>query len=243
MLNKSFRAVVTATAAAGVALTAFGDRYLLIITILGFTWLFAAGWAELLGLPARLGTSILLIFSAAAGVYLQVVTGDLAYVAASFGVVVALAFVHQMLRRDGRPRLMESVAGSVSGAVVVLSGVGWLAIGTGPVSVGLMLVGAVTLAVAAIGAAIPIPQPWGAILTIAVAAGAGAGAGYAIVSVGPITAAIVGLCAGLLTAVVHHVLGQFPASVRTLPAIASALLPVLVCGVPVYVLGRVLLLL
>lgn len=242
MLSKSFRAVVTATASAGVGLTAFGDRPLLIITVAGMGAIFALGWPGLLGLPARQGTSLLLLITVAAGVALQWLTGDLAYAALGFGIVVVAAFVLQLLRRDGRPRLVESVAGSVTGAAVVISGVGWLAVGTGPTSVGLLLVGAVTLAAAAIVTAMPLPA-WGWLVTTAVAAGVGLGVGSVIVAVGPVTGVLVGLVAGMLSATVHHLLGQFPASVRAWPALAAAVLPVLVCGAPVYVLGRILLLL
>lgn len=146
MLSKPFRAVVTATAAAGVGVTAFGDRPLLVTTVGGMSVIFSLGWPGLLGLPARKGTSVLLLLTAAVATGLQLFTEDLAYAALAFGGVVVAAFVLQLLRRDGRPRLVESVAGTVAGAAVVVSGVGWLAIGTGPTSIGLLLVGAVTLA-------------------------------------------------------------------------------------------------
>lgn len=243
MLSKSFRAVVTATAATGVGLTAFGDRPLLVITVAGMGVIFAVGWPGLLGLPARRGTGALLLLTLVAGVVLQWHTGDLAYVAMAFGAVVVAAFVLQLLRRDGRPRLVESVAGSVTGAAVVTSGVAWLAVGTGPTSVGLLLTGAVTLAAAAIVTALPLPASWGWAVTTVGAAGAGLGVGSVIVAVGPITGALVGLAAGVLSAAVHHLLGQFPTSVRAWPALAAAVLPVLVCGAPVYVLGRILLML
>lgn len=243
MLSKSFRAVVTATASAGVGLTAFGDRPLLVTTVAGMGGIFALGWPGLLGLPARQGTSVLLLATVAAGVSLQWLTGDLAYAALGFGIVVVAAFVLQLLRRDGRPRLVESVAGAVTGAAVVISGVGWLAVGTGPTSVGLLLVGAVTLAAAAIVTAMPLPTNWGWLVTTAVAASVGLGVGTVIVAVGPVTGVLVGLVAGILSATVHHLLGQFPASVRAWPALSAAVLPVLVCGAPVYVLGRILLLL
>jgi len=242
-MRESFRAVVTATAATGVGVTAFGERPLLVITVAGMGAIFALGWPGLLGLPARRGTTVLLLLTVAVGVALQVATRDLAYAALWFGLVVVASFVLQLLRRDGRPRLVESVAGAVTGAAVVISGVGWLAVGTGPTSIGLLLVGAVTLATAAIVTAFPLPASWGWAATIVLSAAAGLGTGMVIVAVGPVTGGLVGLAPGVLSAAVHHLLGQFPASVRVWPALAAAVLPVLVCGVPVYVLGRILLLL
>lgn len=242
MLSKSFRAVVTATAATGVGITAFGDRYLLVLTVAAMLVVFAIGWPGLLGLPARRGSAVLLLMGMLAGIALILLTADLAFVAVAFGLLVVAAFVHELLRRDGRPRLTESVAGSVTGLAVVISGVGWLAIGSGASAVGLHLVGAVTLAVAAVCAALPIPVPWGPMLTTTVAAVAGLGVGAVIPAVGMTTGLLVGLAAGLLSASVHHLLGQFPSSGRPLPALAAAVLPVLVCGIPVYVVGRLLLL-
>lgn len=242
-VSQSFRAVVTAIAAAGVGVTAFGERNVLIIMIAVVAVVFSIGWSELLNLPARLGSTLVLLIVTAMGLTLLLLTGDLAYVAIGFGLSVGLAFAHQLLRRDGRPRLVESVGGTVSGAVVVLSGVGWLAVGTGPVSIGLLLVGAVTLTVAAVISAVPLPPLWSGLITAVLTAFAGLGVGMLIDAVGPVTGFGVGLAAGLLSAGVHYLLGQFPASARALPALAAGVLPVLVFGVPVYVLGRVLLLL
>lgn len=240
-MSKSFRAVVTATAATGVGITAFGDRYLLVLTVTAMVVIFAIGWPGLLGLPARRGSTMLLLISLVAGVSTILLTADLAYVALAFGLLVVAAFVHELLRRDGRPRLVESVAGSVTGIAVIVSGVGWLAIGSGASAVGLHLVGAVALAIAAVCTSAPIPAPWGPVLTTAVTALAGLGVGAVVPAVGMTTGLLVGLAAGLLSAAAGHLLSQFPASGRLWPALAAAVLPVLVCGVPVYVVGRLLL--
>src|SRR5699024_1005950 len=118
VLSKSFRAVVTATAAAGVGVTAFGERPLLVGTVAGMSVIFAVGWPGLLGLPARRGTSVLLLLTVLVSTGLQLLTEDLAFTALAFGGLVVAAFVLQLLRRDGRPRLVESVAGTVAGAAV-----------------------------------------------------------------------------------------------------------------------------
>jgi len=243
VLSKSFRAVVTATAATGVAITAFGDRYLLVGTVVAMLGIFSIGWPGLLGLPARRSSVVLLLVALAAAVGTQLLTGDLAMVAVVYGLLVVAAFVHELARRDGRPRLVESVAGAVTGMAVIVSGVGWLAIGSGASAIGLLVVGAVTLAVAAVCTSLPLRAPGGPVLTIALASLGGLGVGAVVPAVGMTTGLLVGLAAGLLSAAVHHVLGRFPASGQPMPALAAAVLPVLVCGVPVYVVGRLLLLL
>ncbi|UFU05922.1 hypothetical protein [Ruania halotolerans] len=241
MISGAFRAVVTAAAAAGIGITAFGDRAVLVGTIAGIVALFAIGWPTLLELPARRGGVVVLLITAAAALTALLVWDDLLYVAVALGLSVVGAFVHEMFRRDGRPRLVESVSGVVTGAVVVASAAGWLAVGTGEVATALLLVGAVTLTLGSACTALPIPGWLGSAATLVIAAAAGLLTGSLIDAVGLLAGGLVGLSAGVLIAAVHALFGQFPASGRPTAALAAAMLPVAVSGVPVYVLGRVLL--
>lgn len=241
MISSGFRAVVSAAAAAGIGIAAFGDRPLLIGTVAGVCALFSIGWPSLLGLPAQRGAVVVLLLTSAAAVTVVEVTDDVAWAALVLAGSVLAAFIHELARRDGRPRLVESVAGTVAGSVVVVAGVGWLAMGTGGSQVALVLTGSVTLAAAAAITAIPLGSPYSAITTIVVTALVGVLVGYMLISVGMTTGVLVGLAAGVLIAAVHHLFGQFPSSGRVLPALSAAMLPVAVSGLPVYVLGRVLL--
>lgn len=241
MIRGAFRSVVTATAAAGVGITAFGERPLLVGTVLGVSALFSVGWPSLLGLPTRRGAVAVLLLTAASAVAVVELTADVAWLALVLAGAVLAGFVHELARRDGRPRLVESVSGVVAGSVVVVSAAGWLALGTGGAQVALLLTGAVTLAAASAVMAIPLPSPYSSVLTITLTALVGVGVGYLLVTVGMTTGVLVGLAAGVLTATVHHLFGQFPASGRLWPAISAAMLAVAVSGLPVYVVGRVLL--
>ncbi|WP_154795890.1 hypothetical protein [Occultella kanbiaonis] len=240
MMSGAFRAVVAATAAAGIGITAFGDRYLLIGTVAAIGALFSLGWPALLGLPAPRGASVVLLATVAASIGVLLLTDDLAFVAVVFALSVVGAFVHELVRRDGRPRLVESVSGVVAGTAVVTSATGWIAVGTGPTAIGLLLCGAVTLAVAATCTALPFPGWIGAGITIVVAAAGGLAVG-SVTDVGPLAGALIGLSAGVVVAAAHRLFGQFPASGRPFPALAAAMLPVAVAGLPVYVLARLLL--
>ncbi|WP_156253104.1 hypothetical protein [Pseudactinotalea terrae] len=241
MMRRAFRAVVTATAAAGVGITAFGERPLLIGTVAGICALFSIGWPTLLGLPARRGAVVVLLLTSGAAVTVVEITEDVAWAALVLAGSVLAAFVNELARRDGRPRLVESVSGVVAGCAIVVAGVGWLAMGTGGSQVGLVLTGSVTLAAAAALSAAPIPAPYSAIVTIVLTAVVGLLIGYLLISVGMTTGVLIGLAAGVLIATVHHLFGQFPSSNRLFPAMSAAMLPVAVAGLPVYVLGRVLL--
>ena len=135
MISGTFRAVVTATAAAGIGITAFGDRFLLVLTVAGIAALFALGWPTLLEMPARRSGVILLALIGGAAIGALLVLGGPALRgggawARRGGRVRAGGW----FRRDGRPRLVESVSGVVTGAVAMASAAGWLAIGTGQVS-------------------------------------------------------------------------------------------------------------
>lgn len=240
MMSGAFRAVVTATAATGVGITAFGDRPLLVGTVTAVALVFSVGWPALLGLPARTGATVVLAATSLASTAVVEITDDVAWVAIVFALAVLGAFVHELLRRDGRPRLLESVSGVVGGAAIVSAGTGWLAVGTSTTPVDLLLCGAVTLALASAVTAVPIPPAYSAVLTILLAAVGGVGVGYLLVPVGMTTGLLVGLAAGILIATVHHLFGQFPSSGRLWPALAASMLAVSVSGLPVYVLGRIL---
>jgi hypothetical protein len=241
MMSGAFRAVVTATAATGVGITAFGDRPLLVGTVTAIGLVFSVGWPALLGLPARTGATVVLALTTLAATAAVELTGDVAWVAIVFAFAVLGAFVHELLRRDGRPRLLESVSGVVGGAAIVSAGTGWLAVGTSTVPLELLLSGAVTLALAAAVTAAPVPGVYSAVLTIVLAAVGGTVIGYLLAPIGMTTGLLVGLAAGILIATVHHLFGQFPSSGRIWPALAAAMLAVSVSGLPVYVLGILLL--
>ncbi|MFV0252775.1 MAG: hypothetical protein ACK5H2_05510 [Beutenbergiaceae bacterium] len=240
MMGGTFRAVVTAAAAAGVGIAAFGQRPVLVGTVAACCAIFAIGWPILLDLPSRTGASVVLLLTGAAAIAVIEITGDFAWVTIVLAGAVLAAFIHELARRDGRPRLLESVSGVVTGAVIVTSGVGWLAIGATGAAVELLLAGAVTIAIAAAVSAVPLPSPYSSIVPIVVTAGGGLWLGYLLVPVGMITGLLGGLAAGLLIATTRHLFGQIPNSGQVLPALAAAVLPVAVSGVPVYVLGRVL---
>ena len=73
-------------------------------------------------------SSLVVAVFAAAGALASAVLG--AVLAVAPGVLLALgvllAFAHELLRRDGRPRLVESVTGTFTGQAVVVLGAGWV---------------------------------------------------------------------------------------------------------------------
>lgn len=86
----------------------------------------AWGWAGMLGLPAPRGTSVVLLAGGGAVVAAGLLEGGrpwVTWVPAALSVAVIVAFVHQLVRVDGRPRIVESVSSVVMALALVVCGV------------------------------------------------------------------------------------------------------------------------
>ncbi|WP_413451989.1 hypothetical protein AA0Y32_13225 [Georgenia phoenicis] len=239
-MGSSTRGVVTAVLAAVLALSAMTYWPLVVVAALAIL-LVAGGWPRLVALPVTTGPGIVIALSGLAALAVVAVTGSVNGVAVVLGLAVAGSFVQEMLRRDGRPRLVESVAGTVTGCVVAGSAAMWPALGDSRAAAAVVVTAAAALAAGAACTAIQVRPQLGASLATVVAGGAGLLAGSLLPAVGPVVGGVTGLVAGILTSAVHVVLGRFPASERPLPALAAAALPPMLAGAPTFMLGSVLL--
>jgi hypothetical protein len=237
------RAVLTAVAAAVVALAAWvGEPALVVVAgLLALT--VAVGWRHLLNSPARRGATGVIALGGLAGVVAVLLTeGEpfLRNLPEVLALSVLLAFVHELVRRDGRERLVESVAGVVSGTLVATCATGWVAVGRTDAGTAVVVTGAVALAVASAVSAAP-PAGWlGAAITAAAGVAAGAGAAALLPDVEALPGAVVGLAVGVLVATLHRLFDGLPSARGRWPCTAAAVLPVTVTGIVVYVVGRVL---
>lgn len=238
LIGASTRALVSSVATAAFAAVALvsWDGALAIMAVL--VLLFAWGWPQLLALPALAGTRVLLLLVAVAAFGAVWLSGDLQHLAVVGALSLVAAFVREFARRDGRPRLVESLAASAAGIVVVLSAAGWVAVGEGPAQLTVVITAGVALAAGAACAAVPLP-PWPhALLTILVSTGIGIGGGAVLPELGYLVPGLIGFAAGLLSAALHTLLGRYPSAGRPAAALAAAVLPIAVVGIPVYVLLR-----
>ncbi len=234
------RAVLTAVLAALVAAAAswgesalVGASALLVVAV-------AAGWPGLVEAPAPRGTGVVVALGGLGGLAVVTLTDGAPFLRelpAVLAVAVLAAFVHELVRRDGRERLVESVAGTVAGVVVAGTAAGWVATGRTDDGAALVLVGAVALAVGSAVSALRLAA-WSAPVTIAAATAAGAVTGY--LAADPLPGGLIGLAVGIVVATTHRVLDRLPSLRRRWPALAAAVLPVVATGVLVYVVGRVL---
>ena len=240
------RAVATAVLAAAIAVLGFLGPLHLFIGALVLAVAFAVGWSALTDLPFPPGSAavIALTGGGAVGVVYHrsaVQSPDLRDVAIVFAGSVLLTFVNELLRRDGRTRLVESVAGTVTGSLMAACAAGWVACGRSNQGLALVVAGAVALAVASALSAVRMPR-WLTTFVISLGgAGGGALLGFVLPVLGPLAGVLAGLAVGMLVAAMQALFHPLAALRRKLPAFTAVVLPVVVTGMLVYVVGRVLL--
>lgn len=251
-MEVSTRAVLTAVLAAVMAVTSYlvglpelsgaGELPVVVAGVL-LALSVAIGWPVLLNLPNVLGSAVVIALGGSGAVVAVAGTRGAPWLR-ELPIVVALAillaFVNELARQDGRARLVDSVAGTVTGVLVATSAAGWLAAERSVGGTSLVVTGAVALAVAAATSAAPLDGWLGGVVTT----GAGIATGTAVgmlspdfpAAVGP----VLGMAMGLLVAALHALFDRLPALRRRTAAFTVAVLPVALAGVVVYVVGRVL---
>jgi hypothetical protein len=242
-MDVSTRAVLTAAAAAGVAAAAFAGQLPLVAVAGLLTVVLAVGWPLLLDLPNPLGSGVVIALGGLGSV-LSVTVSSGAMLLWQVPTVVALgvllAFVAELLRQDGRLRLVESVTGTVTGLLVVSAASGWVAALRAPGDTALVITGAAALAVSAAVSAVHLGVRTGAVVTTTAGVIAGAAVGSVMPGLSLVPGLALGFATGLLVAALHVLLDGVASLRRVLASGAAIVLPVLVGGILVYVVGRVL---
>jgi hypothetical protein len=251
-MEASTRAVLTAVLAALVALVSFareipafagGGELPVIVTAVLLALVIAAGWPVLLGLPNVLGSSVVIALGGAGAVLAVAATRGQPFLR-ELPIVVALAvllaFVNELARQDGRRRLVDSVAGTVTGVLVATASAGWVAADRAVGGTSLVVSGAVALAVAAAVSAVPLGDWVGVAVTTGSAVLAGGAVGFVMSDIDILVGGLLGLATGILIAALHVLFDRMPALRHRLAALTVVVLPVAVSGIMVYVVGRVL---
>lgn len=238
------------------ALAAVADPRLLAFGVWAAAAGVAWGWAGTLGLPSPRGSSAVLALGAI--VLVLAVAGRteppwLTWVPAAIGASMIAALVHQLLRRDGRPRLVESVTGVALALGVLASGA--MLVPVSRVATGLVVA---AMAAAAASAALDLLgrwrrlRPWlvpgsmvaGGLAAMAVTAGwdaLGWPTSGRVADLGWTTVLLVGAGVGAVGHASRAVLSVLPTVVHLRPQLVSALTSVLLSGVGAYAVARVLL--
>jgi hypothetical protein len=169
-------AVASVALAALLTLAGYAGSSVLVAAAALIVVVSAMGWGPLLRLPDPRGTFLVIASTgwAAIGVAWWSVTQ--ARPLATFAVVLAFAvlaaFAHELLRRDGRPQLVESVTGTLSGQVVAALASGWVLLPGAAPGLGGLIVATVTVGAACLVAGLPLAPRvagWGSLVVGAVA--------------------------------------------------------------------------
>lgn len=243
----SIEVAVTACCAASVAaVAALAGPFVLALAL----WIAGAvlswGWAGMLALPAPKGTAAVLYAGSLALVLSPLISEQrpvLTWVTGALALSLIGAFVHQLLRVDGRPRIVESIASISLGLGVMTCGV--LLIPLSSTTQGAALV----VATVAGGAASAVSdilgrwkglRPW--LVPLALLVGGGAAA---LVAIGLGEQWSIFLLAGVVAGGVSHALRSVHSSLPTMahprPRLVMAVSSLLVTGPVAYAVALALL--
>ena len=226
--------------AALVALTGYASPQFVALAVALAGFVLAWGWPLLLSLPSPRGTTAVLAIGTVLMTGTALATRDdpyLQWMPAALAVSVIVAFLHQLMRRDGRPRLTESVAAVTSGLAIISAGTALTPI---PHALQGEHALAATMAGLGVGAladpcvSIPRVRQWA--LFIAMLIGGGAAVVVAVLAgdllVGP--AALLGLLAAAISHAARRVLAPLPATAMPRAQLAGAATSSLLIGVVAY---------
>jgi hypothetical protein len=241
-------ATVAVVSLAGLlTVTAFAGPLLIALALCFAAGIIAWGWAGLLGLPSPRGTTFVLAVGSAGAIGTALATRDdpyLAWMPAALAGSMIVAFLHQLARRDGRPRLVESVAATVTAIAVVVSGASLVSLARTEHGAGVVAIACSAIAVSAVtdlaGGSrrlsawlLPLAMLGGGVTAILV--------GLWLGVTGWGAAALLGVLVAGISHAVRRVLATLPAISIARSQLVSASASVLTCGVVIYLVGRLLL--
>jgi len=239
-VRRPIAVIATIVLAALLVLALLADPVLLAA---GLAWagiVVAWGWPSLLGSSSRFGSSLAIGVTGVLAPAAAAATTDEPYlrlVPVALVIGLAIMFGHQMVRRDGRPRLTESIGITSLGLAVVALGTTWMPLSRTDRASDIALIGFVAIAVASLAdlvAGFTRVGPW--MLPLAMLLG-GAGAMVAASVIGSPAAGPAALVGFLCAAVSHatrRMLSVLPAVTSVRGQLSTAAASLLVPGVVAY---------
>ncbi|MHB1473094.1 MAG: hypothetical protein ACYDDU_14310 [Dermatophilaceae bacterium] len=225
-------------------ISAFAGPVLVAVSVALAAGVMAWGWPGLLGLPSPHGTAFVLAVGSVAAIGTVLATRSdpfLAWMPAALAGSIIVAFLHQLARRDGRPRLVESVASTITAIAIVVSGASFVALPRAPQGAWVVALAASAVAVSAltdmVGGSRRL-RAW--LLPLAMLAGGAVAivVGVTLGAVGWGPSALLGVLAAGVSHAIRRALAMLPAISTPRSQLVSASASVLTGGVVVYVVGR-----
>jgi len=230
-------------------ITAFAGPTMVALAVALAAGVIAWGWAALLGLPSPRGTTVVLAVGSAGAVGTALASRQdpfLSWMPAALAGSLIFAFLHQFVRRDGRPRLVESIASTIMAIAIVVSGASLVVLPRLEHGAWVVAIASTAMAVSSLT---DLAGGWRGfsawLLPLAMLAG-----GLSTIIVGHLSqglgtagwgaAALLGVLAAGVSHAVRRVLATLPAISSARSQLVSACASVLTGGVVVYVVGRLL---
>lgn len=217
-----------------------GTALPLVLVSLVLVCLLAGGWPRVSGQPFQSGTPIVL---GATGLVALVTAWRtttepvLRFVAVAIAMALAMSFLAEMLRKDGRLGLVNSISATITGAIIATGFAGWVAAVRSQTGAALVITAALALVFAAAVVALPIHPGWlAAAITVWVASGVGLLAGFLVPNSNWDIGVIAGATAGITVAAFRVLLSDEHRYRDTIPGMATAIVPVAVSGIVMYAL-------
>jgi hypothetical protein len=234
---------VTLAAAGLLSLAAFAGVWSLAAAALLVVAVTAWGWPMLVDLPSPRGSASLVALGGAACVLAVALSRDeplLQWLALALAGAVVGEFVHQLARRDGRPRLVECVTGTLAGVVVLASMSTLVVLPRTPAQAGGVLLVVVPVAVGLALQALPVPGRVASVVgVLAAALLAGLVAGF-VAEPSVLAGLVTGLAVGAVAVMLHRLLSVLPPAGSAPAWLALALAPLASTGMVGYVALRLL---
>lgn len=212
-----------------------GEEVLALALMMGSA-VVAWGWPRAAGLPSPKGASLVLLLTAVALIG-AVIAADrdpfLRWAPAALALGIVVMFLQQLMRKDGRPRLTESVMGTGLGLVVLASGVAYLPLvhaADGPQIVGCAMAAIAVGTAADLLVGNAVVRPW--LLPLAMVLGGVASVLLSLVLKAPDLppAALIGVSASALAHVMRRLLSPEAGSYSGQGQIATGLASVGMVG-------------
>lgn len=219
-----------------VAVSAAAGPIILLLALLLGSLIIAWGWPRAAGLPSPKGSSAVLAIASLLlmGLVAAAETDPrLRWASAALALGLVAMFIHQLTRRDGRPRLTESVMGTSLGLVIIASGAAYLPLVH--LTIGPQLIACAMAAIAAGCAAdllvgMPAVRPW--LLPMSMVLGGIASVLASLVVSAPALppAALIGVSAAALSHVTRRLLAPEAGSYSSQGQIATGIASIAMVG-------------
>ncbi len=227
-----------------VTISAFAGPVLVAVSVALAAGVMAWGWPGLLALPSPRGSTFVLAVGSAAAIGTVLATKSdpyLNWMPAALACSMLIAFLHQLARRDGRPRLVESIASTITALAIVVSGASLVALPLTPEGDWVVAISASAMAASAltdlVGGSRRL-RAW--LLPLAMLAGGAVAivVGITLADVGWGAAALLGVLAAGISHATRRALAMLPSISAARSQLVSASASVLTGGLVIYVVGR-----